>query len=89
MTAEGDDTGATAEARERQLEELVAERNRLWAELDRRAALERELEDCRRHVELIEKSMSWRVTAPLRFGKRSGERLRVLAGKARRQLRRP
>jgi hypothetical protein len=49
-----------------QLAEALSERNRLWAELNRRAALEREVEDC--HAELDETlaSASWRVTAPLR-----------------------
>ena len=87
MSADGDSGATAADDRERQLEELAAERNRLWAELNRRAAVERELEQCREHIELLETSLSWRVTAPLRYGKRNAERMRLLAGKARKHLR--
>lgn len=48
------------------LEEVIDERNRLWEELHRRAARDRELEHYRTVVEQMQSSLSWRLTAPLR-----------------------
>jgi hypothetical protein len=48
------------------LEEVMAERNRLWEELHRRAAQEHELEYYKTMTEHMRGSLSWRLTAPLR-----------------------
>jgi hypothetical protein len=48
------------------LEEALAERNELWAELQRRVSAERELEHYRHAYHHLVHSHSWRVTAPLR-----------------------
>ena len=48
------------------LEEVIAERNRLWEELHRRKAQERELEHLRSAYHGLVTSHSWRLTAPLR-----------------------
>jgi hypothetical protein len=65
-------TGAEAHEQEREsaLEEVLEERNRLWEELNRRAAQEHELDHLRATVRAMEGSLSWRVTRPLRAGKR-------------------
>jgi hypothetical protein len=52
------------------LEEALTERNRLWEELNRRAAQERELQHYRSITEHMETSASWRITRPLRALKR-------------------
>ena len=52
------------------LEEAVAERNRLWDELQRRKAAEHEVEALRRELADVTGSVSWRLTAPLRRAKR-------------------
>lgn len=89
----GDGTGTSladalrrAREAERALEELTAERNRLWAELHRRIAAERELEHYRALLAQIEASRSWRLTAPLRSSVALVRDLRSLVGKARRYL---
>ena len=48
------------------LEEVLAERNRLWEELQRRTAQERELEHWRNRALELEQSVWWRGTEPLR-----------------------
>jgi hypothetical protein len=48
------------------LEEVMAERNRLWEELHQRAAREHELEYYKTMTEQMRGSLSWRLTAPLR-----------------------
>lgn len=48
------------------LEEVLAERNRLWEELQRRTAQERELEYWRSRALELEQSVWWRGTEPLR-----------------------
>ena len=60
-------------------EEVRKENARLWAELHRLRAQQREVEYLERRVAQIETSMSWRITSPLRSSKR-------LAAKARRKL---
>jgi hypothetical protein len=63
--------GAEEHARraEEALEEALAERNRLWAELQSRTAQDRELEYYRREVERMKRTLSWRITAPLRIAR--------------------
>ena len=58
----------------------VREENaRLWEELHRLRAQQREVEYLERRVVQMQTSVSWRITAPLRVAKR-------LSGKARRKL---
>jgi hypothetical protein len=57
--------------REDALAEALAERNRLWEELQSRIAQERELEYWRKRALDMERSVSWRITAPLRLLKRA------------------
>jgi hypothetical protein len=70
MRAEQASGGAEERARraEKALEEALAERNRLWAELQTRTAQDRELEYYRREVERMKRTLSWRMTALLRVG---------------------
>ena len=51
------------------VEELLAERARLWDEVHRLRAERREVEHYRQQAEYVTSSLSWRVTAPLRVGK--------------------
>ena len=51
-------------------EELLAERNELWAELQRRNAVEADLEYWRNRAKDIERSRWWRAGLPLRYAKR-------------------
>ena len=51
------------------LEETLAERNRLWQEVHRRAAVDEELEYYRTSMRLLHNSFSWRITRPLRTSK--------------------
>ena len=51
------------------LDELLAERARLWEEVHRLRAEHREVEHYRRQAEYVTNSLSWRITAPLRVGK--------------------
>ena len=60
------------------LEEALAERARLWEEVLRLRAERREVEYYEALANQMRTSVSWRVTAPLRAGKR-------LAGKIRQQ----
>jgi hypothetical protein len=48
------------------LEETFTERNRLWHEVHRRAAVDEELEHYRSAVHQLHTSLSWRITRPLR-----------------------
>jgi hypothetical protein len=59
-----DDTPADA------LQEALEERNRLWEELQRRRAVESDLEYWRSRARGIERSRWWRAGAPLRLAKR-------------------
>jgi hypothetical protein len=54
-------------------EELLAERNRLWAELQSRNAVEADLEYWRGRAADIERSRWWRAGMPLRWLKRFGK----------------
>ena len=51
-------------------DELLAERNRLWAELQRQRAFEQEAEYWRDYASDIERSRWWKAGKPLRFLKR-------------------
>jgi hypothetical protein len=66
----GTDWEQRALGAEAALEEALAERNRLWAELHERAASDRELEYYRSLTQKMEGSLSWRLTRPLRTLKR-------------------
>jgi hypothetical protein len=69
------------------LAEALEERTRLWEELNRRRAVEHELEEVRRTVETMQASPSWRLTAPLRSAKRTWHRYATLAARASAKLR--
>jgi hypothetical protein len=58
--------GRRASAR---VDELLAERARLWEEVHRLRAERREVEHYRQQAEYVTTSLSWRITAPLRIGK--------------------
>ena len=51
------------------VDELLAERARLWEEVHRLRAERREVEHYRQQADYVTGSLSWRVTAPLRAGK--------------------
>ncbi len=51
------------------IDELLAERARLWEEVHRLRAERREVEHYRKQAEYVTGSLSWRITAPLRTGK--------------------
>jgi hypothetical protein len=53
------------------LQEALAERNRLWEELQRRASVEEDLEYWRTRAQDIERSRWWRAGRPLRLAKRA------------------
>jgi hypothetical protein len=55
---------------EEALEEVIAERNRLWAELQRRNAMEADLDYWRGRAADIEQSRWWKIGFPLRYMKR-------------------
>ena len=65
------DGGATAEERaaraEGALREALAERNRLWDELQLREAEARDAVELHRRLEAMERSGWWRAGAPLRL----------------------
>jgi hypothetical protein len=62
------DAGDEPQTRAR-VEELLAERARLWEELHRLRAERREVEHYRKQAEYVTNSLSWRITSPLRIGK--------------------
>ena len=55
---------------EKALEEALAERNRLWAELNERQVDQRELEHLRKELKRVHDSPLWRLTGHLRRLKR-------------------
>ena len=57
------------------VDELLAERARLWEEVHRLRAERREVEHYRQQAEYVTSSLSWRITAPLRIGKQLKSRL--------------
>ena len=70
MSDEATDPEERARRAEEALEEAIAERNRLWAELQRRNAMEADLEYWRGRAADIERSRWWRMGFPLRYMKR-------------------
>jgi hypothetical protein len=52
------------------LEQAIKERNQLWSELQRKNALEADLEYWKRRAADIERSRWWRAGFPLRYLKR-------------------
>ena len=70
MSDEATDPEERARRAEEALEEAIAERNRLWAELQRRNAMEADLEYWRGRAADIERSRWWRMGFPLRYLKR-------------------
>ena len=70
-----------SDRRDARLEELLAERARLWDEVQRLRAERREVEYHEALATQMRTSVSWRFTAPLRAGKQ-------VAGKVRRRLER-
>jgi hypothetical protein len=66
--------------REKALEEALAERNRLWAELNERKVDQRELEHLRSELELIHGSTMWKLVGGY-------QQLRVLVRKVLERLR--
>ena len=78
------DWEARARRAEASLDEVLAERGRLWEELHRRTARDRELQHCRELVAQLERSASWRLTAPLRKAKRVAQSVRKLRARPRR-----
>ena len=73
MTVERESTDS-----ERRLNEALRERARLWEQLHEQRADERELEHLRAKVAMMEGSLSWRVTKPLRTAKLAWYKLRRL-----------
>jgi hypothetical protein len=61
------DRDRAAEAR---IEELAAERARLWEELHRLRAERRQIEYYEQLASYMQNSISWRITRPLRDAKR-------------------
>ena len=70
MSEPAADPEERARRAEEALEEVVQERNRLWAELQRRNAVEADLEYWRGRAADIEQSRWWRIGFPLRYLKR-------------------
>ena len=70
MSDPGDDLEERARRAEEALAVAVEERNRLWAELQRRNATEAEAEYWRDRTTDIERSRWWRAGFPLRYAKR-------------------
>jgi hypothetical protein len=79
MTDTTTDWQARAEAAEARVEELAAERARLWEENNRLRAEQREVQYYEQLATSMQGSVSWQITAPLRVGK-------ALSGKIRRKL---
>jgi predicted transcriptional regulator len=64
--AETVDTEEQVRRLEQALEEALAERTRIWEELQRNKADQKELAYLRERTEGMESSLSWRLTTPLR-----------------------
>ena len=79
---------AEAEASRAQaaLDEVVAERNRLWEELHRQRADQKEAAYYRTLYEQVVSSQSWKITAPLRSTKWFFRQIPELARRLRRFL---
>ena len=75
----GDEQRASA-----RVDELLAERARLWEEVHRLRAERRDVEHYRRQAEYVTSSLSWRVTAPLRAVKQLQTKVRRKLDESRR-----
>ena len=62
------------------------ERAAVWARAHKASALEREVAELRNLVSGMERSLSWRITSPLRAAKATSKRATVLARRAREKL---
>jgi hypothetical protein len=62
-------------------ESVLAERNRLWEELHQLKAERREVEYYENELTKMRASISWRITAPLRVGKRYALKVRMKIGR--------
>ena len=60
----------TTEELQARVDQLAAERAELWRALNERRAEERKLEDLQKEIAYLRSTASWRITAPLRLGKR-------------------
>jgi len=85
-TSRLDDAEARASRAEAALEEVLAERNRLWEELHRQRADEKEAAYYRMLYEQVVFSRSWKITAPLRSTKWFVKQIPELARRLRRFL---
>lgn len=63
----------SSDAQRESYDDLLEERNRLWAELQERASMEEEAAFWRSRVADIEQSRWWRLGKPLRLVKRLRE----------------
>ena len=70
MSEQPVDRDERARRAEEALAVAIEERNRLWAELQRKNALEADLEYWRNRAADIERSRWWRLGAPLRIAKK-------------------
>ena len=82
-----EDWQARAEQAEQALEEALAERNRLWEQLQQREARDQELADARATIALMRESASWKATAPLRILRGIFHHRHRFASRARKKLR--
>ena len=80
------DTDERASRAEAALEEVLAERNRLWEELHRQRADEHEAAYYRQLYHQVVSSRSWKLTAPLRSAKWFVRQVPELARRLRRFL---
>lgn len=76
MSAAEADWEARARAAEARVEELGAERARLWDEVHRLRAERREVEHYEAAARYMEDSLSWKLTRPLRDGKALAAKVR-------------
>jgi hypothetical protein len=67
----------TKEQLQSRVDELAAERAELWRALNERRAEERKLEDLQKEIDYLRSTVSWRITAPLRLGKRIKHQARI------------
>ena len=85
-TPRQEDAEAQASRAQAALDEVVAERNRLWEELHRQRAGEKEAAYYRTLYEQVVFSRSWKITAPLRNTKWLFKQIPELARRLRRFL---
>jgi hypothetical protein len=85
-TSRRDDPDERARRAEAALEAVISERNRLWDELHRRKADEREAAYYRELYHQVVTSRSWRITVPLRRTKWFVQQIPELGRRLRRFL---